>query len=173
MHGLPMGWCNTPALFQARIQQEALLPLDLFCSEGTGACQWIDDTLLYSDDVDDAFVALERLFAKLIEKNLKINITKCCFFKTEVEICGRCLKSGGTWTFEDKFWKRISRIPPPTTTTELAQVIYICQWVSTCIPQFSEFREYFERITGPLNISKSKLKKRERIIEWDEHRLRF
>ena len=170
MHGSPMGWCNTPALFQARIQQEILLPLNLFCSEGTGICQWIDDSLLYAKDFGSGLFALEQFLDKLIEKNVKINISKCHFFQEEVEFCGRRFTTGGTWTFETKFWDKVTNIPPPRTTTELAQVVYTCQWISNCIPRFATFRDYFEKITGPLNIAKAQLKKRERIIDWNgEH----
>ena len=173
MKGAPMGWCNTPALFQARIQQEVLLPINLFCTDQTGICQWIDDSLLYSNDFDDALDALKRFLVQLKLKNLRVNISKCAFFQAQVEYCGRLIQAGGTWSFDTKFWTKVARIPPPVTTTDLAQVIYVCQWISTCVPQFSMYREYFEKITGPLNIAKAQLKKKEQNVVWTNDRLRI
>ena len=172
MKGAPMGWCNTPALYQARIQQEVLLPLNLFCTEGVGICQWIDDSLLYGKTFEGTLHALGRFLDKLMEKNVRVNIAKCVFFQNSVEYCGRKIMSGGTWKFDEKFWKKVTNIPPPTTTTHLAQVIYICQWLSTTIPHFSFYRDEFEKITGPLNIKKTQLKQKERVIDWDEKLLR-
>ena len=43
MNSAPMGWLNTPALFQDRIATEILLEADLYLKYEIVAAVWIDD----------------------------------------------------------------------------------------------------------------------------------
>ena len=65
MTGAPMGWVNTPSLYQLRWQQEVLGPLRYFNSKADGAAQWVDDTLLYNTLFDEAIVNLEALLVRI------------------------------------------------------------------------------------------------------------
>ena len=142
-----MGWVNTPAFYQNRIVQEVLLPCDLFNTNGTGVCQWVDDSLLYSDNFEDALRALDKLLKRLIEKNLHINILKCELFRSTLTFCGRDISATG-WTFQKKFWERVD-IRRPEKRTDLAQLVYTCQWLSLAIPEFAAYRKIFEDMAGP------------------------
>ena len=48
----------------------------------------------------------------------------------------------------------------PVNTTQLAQIVYVCQWIGNTLPEFSKYREYFETIKGSLNIFKTKLNRK-------------
>ena len=85
MCGSPQGWVNTPQLCQDRMVSKVLNPLDLFCRPETGVIQWVDDPLLHSSSFEDCLEALSRLLDRLIEKRLRLNISKCEFLGRRME----------------------------------------------------------------------------------------
>ena len=137
MLGVPMGWVNSPVLFQNRLMEEVLQPQDLYLSH---AIQWIDDTLLYGTDSNDYLDALSRFLSQIEEKGLRLNVDKCDFATDKVVWCGREITPDG-WTFEQKFYKKILEIPKPQYVHEMAQVIYLANWLSPQIPEFSKLRD--------------------------------
>ena len=60
MLGAPMGWRNTPQIYQNRILEEILKPAGIYSQPEAGCLQWIDDTLLYATDFDGYFDVLDR-----------------------------------------------------------------------------------------------------------------
>ena len=60
MIGAPMGWTNTPQLFQSRILEEILKPAGIYSKEDNGCLQWVDDTLLYADSFTSYINVLEK-----------------------------------------------------------------------------------------------------------------
>ena len=93
--GSPQGWVNTPQLFQNRMLTEILEPIELFGTSKTGICQWIDDTLLYSTDMNSYLEALEKFLARMKEKRLLLNLEKCTFLGRETVWCGRYITAEG------------------------------------------------------------------------------
>ena len=53
MVSAPMGWLNTPAIFQDRIVTEVLIPADLYLKYDNGAGNWKDDTVIYGDNSEN------------------------------------------------------------------------------------------------------------------------
>eukprot|EP00924_Labyrinthula_sp_SR-Ha-C_P007737 snap_masked-scaffold_28-processed-gene-1.23-mRNA-1 protein AED:1.00 eAED:1.00 QI:0/-1/0/0/-1/1/1/0/89 len=45
----PQGWVNYPMLFHKRMVDEILKPLGIYETTASGALQWVDDCLLYSE----------------------------------------------------------------------------------------------------------------------------
>ena len=68
MCGAPMGWVNTPAMFQERLMTEILQPAGLYAKMDVGVCQWIDDTLMYADNPESYLKALEAFLQQVIKK---------------------------------------------------------------------------------------------------------
>ena len=69
-----IGWCNTPELFQVRMQLEVLKPADLFRHPGNGALQLLDDTLLYGSRTDVTLNNVDKFLQQVMRVNLKFNI---------------------------------------------------------------------------------------------------
>ena len=91
MCGAPMGWSNTPQLFQARIMQEILEPIGLFCRPGRGCLQWIDDSLLYSNDFNELVRMMDQFLKQVIAKGLHLSVKKCILYTEKAEFCGRTI----------------------------------------------------------------------------------
>ena len=140
--GSPQGWINTPQLFQNRMLVEILQPIDLFGKPETGIIQWIDDSMLYSRNFSDYLQALKKFLQQMIKKNLRLNITKCTLLAREAEWCGRIINSTG-WTYSPKYFGKILNTPRPTFTHELAQALYLVNWLSPAIPNLAELKDAF------------------------------
>eukprot|EP00924_Labyrinthula_sp_SR-Ha-C_P002457 maker-scaffold_16-augustus-gene-5.18-mRNA-1 protein AED:0.67 eAED:0.67 QI:0/0/0/1/0.5/0.33/3/0/2013 len=161
--GAPQGWCNTPSLFSQRVITHVLTPASLWPNH---ALQWIDDTVLFALDVR-AYMTLLRSFLKaIIDKRLRLNIGKCDLIAQSAVFCGHKLTKDG-YRLDDTYLKKLMERPKPTYVHELAQLIYLGNWVSKMLPGFSELRK---RMTGEFNIY-GRLKKLERtkvLLEWSE-----
>jgi len=79
---MPFGLTGAPATFQ-REMNRILFPL-------IGKCvfNFIDDILIYSKTVEEHIEHIKQVLAIFKEHKLKINIEKCHFMQTEVEVLG-------------------------------------------------------------------------------------
>ena len=75
---MPFGLSNTPATFQARINEVLRLFLDIFYTA------YIDDILVYSDNLKDYRKHVSSVLRALQDAGLQLDIKKCVFETTEV-----------------------------------------------------------------------------------------
>jgi len=69
-------------------------------------------------------------------KKLKLSVTKCTFFAHKVEFCGREIHFHDgklQLDFAARFYQSLLDIGVPTTASELAQAIYMCNWLSPAL----------------------------------------
>ncbi|KAI0995212.1 hypothetical protein K3495_g12971, partial [Podosphaera aphanis] len=86
---MPFGLTNAPATFQARIN-EILRPfLDIFCTA------YIDDVLIYSDNLVDHRRHVNSVLKAIKESGLKLDIKKCAFEVKEVTYLGMIISTTG------------------------------------------------------------------------------
>jgi len=151
MKGAPMGFVNTPGVYQERIVHEILgatainfhpdthnlHPTSVFANQPAGALQWLDDTVIYSDTFEGYLKTLEYILSKCVEKKLRLNIKKCQLLSESTEWCGRIIYKEG-WKFRRGYFDKILNIPNPTTVQELETVVYMMNWLSLSIPNSSE-----------------------------------
>ena len=163
MCGAPMGWLNTPALFQERIQSNILKPIGLLGKKVNGAIQWLDDTCLYAQDFDTYLEMLEKFLEQMIKRGVRLSIEKCELYGTEIEWCGRRINAQG-WNFMTKFYEKILTVQRPVRVWEMAQVIYLCNWLAPAIPMLSQLRDKFNQFC--MGKKMKKLKKENKLIEW-------
>ena len=167
MCGAPMGWVNTPAMFQERLMTEILQPAGLYAKMDVGVCQWIDDTLMYADNPENYLKALEAFLQQVIRKGVRLNIRKLELLKSEIAWCGRIL-SKGRWRFDTKFFDKVLAVPRPRYCHELAQVLYIITWMSTSIPNLTQYRDYFKNLVDLNGGTLKKLARQRREIKWTQ-----
>lgn len=86
---MPFGLSNAPATFQARIN-EVLRPfLDRFCTA------YIDDILIYSDDLQSHRTHVKSVLEVLEKAGLQLDVKKCEFETTEVTYLGMIISTTG------------------------------------------------------------------------------
>ncbi|SLM34590.1 reverse transcriptase domain protein [Lasallia pustulata] len=86
---MPFGLSNAPATFQARINNILRLYLDIFCTT------YIDDILIYSNDLQSHCSYVYAVLQALREAGLHCNLKKCEFEVTEVVYLGMILSTSG------------------------------------------------------------------------------
>ena len=165
MCGAPMGWLNTPMIFQERIMNEILRPAGLYGNIDTGACQWIDDSLIYSTSPAAFIDAITKFLQAVKKKRLRLNIRKTVLLQSEVEWCGRLLKKD-SWMFQPKFFSKILEVPRPRYAHQLAQCLYITTWLSPSIPEFAQLRSIFAPIVNLRGRTLKALEKERVEIKW-------
>lgn len=80
---MPFGLTNSPAVFQ-RLMNNVLGKL-----KNNIAFPYLDDIIIPSKTVDEGLNKLRQVLEKLREHNLTLKLSKCYFFKTEINYLGR------------------------------------------------------------------------------------
>ncbi|KAG0440695.1 Retrovirus-related Pol polyprotein from transposon [Dictyocoela muelleri] len=76
-HKMPFGLCNAPAKFQ-RIMNEML-------KDVRNILIYLDDILVYSDNLDDNLNTLKEIFTMFETNNVSLNFEKCIFAVEEIK----------------------------------------------------------------------------------------
>ena len=79
---MPFGLANAPAAFQSFVNEIFFRYIDEF------VIIYLDDILIYSQNVESHKKHLFMVFQKLKENNLFVKLEKCEFFKSELEFLG-------------------------------------------------------------------------------------
>lgn len=86
---MPFGLKNAPATFQRLINSVLREHINKIC------VVYLDDILIFSTSFQEHLVNIRKVFKKLREANLKIQINKCKFFSKETLYLGHILTSQG------------------------------------------------------------------------------
>lgn len=79
---------------------------------------YLDHILVYGSSLKECYENVKNVFRKLQEFNVKINVSKCTFFKKKVGFLGHIIDNKGIHPTEDKV-KAIKEAPSPKSLTEL------------------------------------------------------
>jgi len=147
--GAPMGFVNTPQVYSDRIVNEVLQPSQLFMQSRRGVLQWLDDSLLYSTDFKSYLQLLDAFLTNLEHVAVRLSVKKCVFYTRTAIWCGRSITAAKI-SFEERFYETITNMQRPRTASELAQALYIANWLSPTIPSLAHvarpLRNFMEAI---------------------------
>ncbi len=73
---------------------------------------WIDDLLLYAEDIDTYLVKLQELLATADHFGIKFSALKTCLYQQEVNWCGRVINAEGV-TYSKERVEGLQAIPYP------------------------------------------------------------
>ena len=122
---LPFGLRNAPSTFQRFIDQ-VFRELDfIYCYQ--------DDLLIASENDQQHINHLEKVFNKLNEYGLTINIEKSKFFQTEVKFLAHIVDKNGIRISPDKL-KAIDEFPQPDSLKSLKRFIGMANYYRRFIP---------------------------------------
>ena len=79
---MPFGLIGAPATFQREMNRI------LFPFIGKFVFNFIDDILIYSKSIEEHISHIRQMLEVFRQHKLKINIEKCAFMQTEVEVLG-------------------------------------------------------------------------------------
>ena len=134
---MPYGLCNIPATFQ-HLMQNCLGELNL-----SFAMVYLDNVIVYSEMPEDHLTWLQAVFDRFAHHGLKLQPSKCHFFKEEISYLGHEISAKGMLPGQ-KGIEEIMRMGPPTTYTGIRKFI-------GAVGYFRCFIKNFTRIAKPLN----------------------
>ena len=107
---MSFGLRNAPATFQ-RLMNMVVSGLE-------GCAVYLDDVVIYRDTWEDHVCRIKRLFDRLRDANLTVNLAKCEFAKATVTYLGKVVGQGQVRPIQAKVLA-IKNYPVPTTKKEL------------------------------------------------------
>ncbi|KAE8910855.1 hypothetical protein PF005_g25439 [Phytophthora fragariae] len=89
---------------------------------------WIDDLLLYAEDVDTYLEKLGELFSLMNEFGLKLSAAKSSLFQRSVKWCGKIIDGDGV-RHDPQRIAALREMPLPSTAGDLQQFLCACNWM--------------------------------------------
>jgi hypothetical protein len=133
---MPFGLCNAPSTFM-KLMNEVLRPLLDKC-----VIVFIDDILIYSSSEEQHYRDVSAVFNVLRQHKLYIKLSKCSFFKAEVEFLGHIVGHSTIKMSKDKL-DTIMTWPSPKSVTEVRSFLGLCNY-------YRKFIQGFSQVAAPL-----------------------
>ena len=137
---MPMGLANAPATFQAMMNDVLREYIGKF------VVVYLDDILIYSRNDAEHADHLHMVLKKLREHKLFDKLSKCEFFKKELEFLGHRVSARGISVLEDKV-KALWEWPTPRDKTEVWSFLGLGNYYRRFVPRFSELAKPMTDLT--------------------------
>lgn len=131
---LPFGLNISPNSFQ-RMMSIALSGLTPEC-----AFLYIDDIIVVGCSIKTHLMNLRKVFSKLRKYNLKLNPSKCFFFRSDVTYLGHHISEKGIQPDKSKF-KSIHEYPTPKSADEARRFVAFCNYYRRFIQNFAQIAQ--------------------------------
>lgn len=148
---LPFGMRNAPASFQS-IMNSVLHGLTFQM-----ALVYVDDVIIFSDNLDSHMKHLECIFQRLRAANLTLQPSKCNFAATKVLYLGHVISKEGV-RVDPKKTEAVESFPRPRNPKELRQFLGLANF-------YRRFVLGYAKIATPLNV----LLKKDAPFQWSEN----
>ena len=154
---MPFSATNAPAAFQ-RLMHDCLGDLNMrWC------IVYLDDIIIFSDTNKEHLKRLEAVFQNLAATSLKLKLSKCFFFREEIEYLGHVVSRKGISTNPKKA-EAVTKWPTPKTVCDVRSFLGFVGYYRRFIKDFSKISKPIrELITGLENQSKRTAKKTDRM----------
>ena len=107
---------------------------------------YMDDLLVFSEMEEEHLKHLEIIFPKFREADLKLKLSKCQFWKKEIESLWHLVSQEGIKIMPDKT-SAVLKIKPPTNVKEAKSALGIMGYISSFIPMYSQVVRHINRLT--------------------------
>lgn len=128
---LPYGLANAAAYFTYLMNDFVLIDMRSF------SLNFLGNIIVFSENVSDHLIALEKLFRRLNEFNLKIKSSKCEFVKPSVKFLGHMISVDGIEMDKDRL-ELIRKVKLPKSHSSLISSIGVCGYYRKFIKDFAE-----------------------------------
>ena len=138
----PFGLRNAPKAFSALVR-EVISGCEAFCFV------YLDDFLVYSQDLEQHLSHVRQLLQRLQKFGLKVNPKKCHFGQKEVTFLGHMISQQGIRPMTDKI-QALTELKQPTTLKELRGLLGALNYYRSFIPNMSKtLSPLSELLKGP------------------------
>ena len=147
---MPFGLCNAPSTFM-QMMHDVLRPLLDSC-----VIVFLDDILIYSSTEEQHYKDVSAVFDLLRQHQLRVKITKCDFFKDEVEFLGHRVGRGLVQMCSSKI-AAIADWPTPASVHDVRSFLGLCGY----------YRKFVRNFSGVANALYA-LTKNDAVFAWSE-----
>ena len=154
---MPFGLCNAPSTY-ARLVSKVLEGLDR-----KFVANYLDDTCVFSKDLDDHIEQLEKVFRAHWDAGIKLAPAKCQFFREEIEFLGHVVSKDGIKTSPKNIEKILNW--EVKTLSDVHTFVGKCVYYSNYIPNFAKRIAPLQALLTKENL---KHKKKEFILAAEE-----
>ena len=137
---LPFGIKNSPGEFQRAV--DTVLG-DLY---GTGVLAYIDDIVIYANDLDSLFTLFEQVLSRLLNAGVYIKIRKCEFILSSAPLLGHVISRAGIQPCPKKV-EALRNAPTPTNKDQVRSLPGAATYLRRFVPDFSTIAEPLTRLT--------------------------
>lgn len=138
----PFGLANAPSTFQRYINWALRDYLDDFCSA------YMDDVLIYTDgSLDEHREHVRKVFLRLQEAGLQLDIDKCEFEVKETKYLGFVIEAGKGVRMDPDKVKAIMEWERPTTATAVRSFLGFANFYRTFIKDYSDIMLPLTKLT--------------------------
>ena len=135
---VPFGLAQAPAYFQLLMNQVL---------EGLNfAMTYLDDMIIFSNSEEEHLLYLEEVFCQLRKAGLKMNQSKCNFFKSQIHYLGNLISEDGICPLPDKL-DNIKNMPAPKCMKEIKQLLGLTGYYRKFVPRFADISRPSMRLT--------------------------
>lgn len=146
---LPMGLTNAPAAFMSLMENTFREELDKF------VLVFLDDILVYSRTLEEHERHLEQVLERLAANKLYAKMSKCEFFRQEVQFLGHMVGRKGVRMQDDKV-RAVREWPTPSCQKEVEQFLGLAGYYRKFIKDFSKLAAPLSELTGTPGKGKKK-----------------
>jgi len=140
---MPFGLAGAPGLFQRLMQSvfrdEVLQILIVY----------LDDIMVFSQDIPEHLRRLEIVLKKLREHGLKLEATKCQFFCPRVNYLGHVVSADGVATDPDKT-EVVKNWPKPSTLKDLRSFLSFASYYRRVVQHFAQQAKLLHELASKL-----------------------
>jgi len=137
---MPFGLKNAPATFQSFINSVLRPYLE------KSVILYLDDILIYSEDLEEHHKQVRSVLQTLINNNLYAKLEKCEFDKEKVEFLGYILSGDGVSTDPKKI-KSIEEWPTPKNIKEVQRFLGLCNYYRRFVKNFAKIAKPLHNLT--------------------------
>ena len=101
------------------------------------AFTYLDDVLVFSETNDDHICHLNEVFTHFKKAGLKIKLSKCQFFKTQLHYLGHKISADGLEPLPEKL-KAIKKLAPAKSVDEAHHILRLLGYYRSFIPVFAD-----------------------------------
>ena len=140
--GLPFRLCQGPDFFIRLIYDLFVLDKSSHNSPGSGYLTNLDDILIYSNKEEKHLDMIKNAFGCLWKASLKIKLSKCSFFKKQIQYLSHLVSGTSILPLADKI-EALMNLKPPTNIKEVRNFLsltgyyrkFICNYTDIAHPQ--------------------------------------
>jgi len=130
---MTFGLRNASQTFQRHINQ--VLQDETSCSFA-----YIDDICIASENMEQHRQDVQRIFKKLKDHNLTINLEKCSFAQPRIDFLGHSIDEQGIRPMEEKI-KAIKDTPQPKLVKDLKSFLGVVNFYRPFLPKAAEHQD--------------------------------